>query len=169
MVTREFMIKLFAYDAWATERVFTAAAHLDLPALDATLLAGLGSLRQILVHTVSAVYIWRSRLEGVSPEAMLNPADFPTLNAIRNRWEVEAAGLQTLVAQLDDVLLAQDLAYHTTSGGPQTTARWQILMQVANHGTQHRSEAAALLTALGYSPGDLDMIVYFRAQAILPS
>ena len=37
---------------------------------------------------------------------------------------------------------------------------WQMLAHLANHGTQHRSEAAALLTAVGRSPGDLDMIFY---------
>jgi uncharacterized damage-inducible protein DinB len=37
---------------------------------------------------------------------------------------------------------------------------WQALAHVVNHGTQHRAEAAALLTTAGHSPGDLDMVDY---------
>jgi uncharacterized damage-inducible protein DinB len=43
-----------------------------------------------------------------------------------------------------------------------------MLAQVLNHGTQHRSEAAALLTAAGHSPGEIDLIFYIDALAEAP-
>jgi len=163
VISPDYLRTLFAYHEWATLRVLNTAAQLDPPALDATPLAGLGSLRQILVHALSADYVWRSRLEGTSPPAMLDPAAFPTLDTIRARWADEIATLRNVIATLDAPTLAEDLAYQTTRGIDQRTPRWQIFAHMANHGTQHRSEAAALLTALGHSPGDLDMIVFFRA------
>jgi uncharacterized damage-inducible protein DinB len=36
-----------------------------------------------------------------------------------------------------------------------------MMVHVANHGTQHRSEVAAMLTAFGRSPGDLDALYFF--------
>jgi uncharacterized damage-inducible protein DinB len=164
VVTANYIATLYDYDAWASTRVLDTAAQLDPPALDIAPLAGLGSLRRILSHTLSAVWIWRSRLEGVSPSAPLDPTNFRNLATLRERWVSELAGMHALIAGLDDALLAEPLAYRTTGGTPQATPRWQILVHLVNHGTQHRSEAAALLTAFGHSPGDLDMIAFFRAK-----
>jgi uncharacterized damage-inducible protein DinB len=37
---------------------------------------------------------------------------------------------------------------------------WHILLDVIIHATQHRSEAATLLTSYGQSPGDLDFTLF---------
>ena len=42
---------------------------------------------------------------------------------------------------------------------------WTMALHVVNHGTQHRSEAAALLTAEDRSPGELDLINYAEGLA----
>jgi len=46
---------------------------------------------------------------------------------------------------------------------PSDVRFWQMLAHVVNHGTQHRSEAAALLTTAGRSPGEIDMIFFAEA------
>jgi uncharacterized damage-inducible protein DinB len=165
MKASDYLASLYDYHAWATGRVLGAVARLAPADFDAAPLPGLGSLRAILVHAMSAEWIWRLRLEGHAPTAMLNPADFPALAALAERWQAEGQALRAHIDGLDEAGLAREVAYVTTSGSAGSNKVWQILMQVANHGTQHRSEAAALLTALGASPGDLDSIAFFRAQA----
>jgi hypothetical protein len=80
----------------------------------------------------------------------------PSPAALVATWEAEWAGWDAWLGTLDDNALLK-----TYDDVPM----WQLLAHVMNHGTQHRSEAAALLTEAGRSPGDLDMMDYAEALA----
>ncbi|MEP7189312.1 MAG: DinB family protein [Roseiflexaceae bacterium] len=157
----EEIMTLYDYNFWATDRILNAAEALNAEQFDATLLAGLGSLRVIFAHAVGAEWLWRTRWQGSNPPALPSPDDFPTLAAIRSRWREEQQLMRAFLATLREEELGRVLAYTNLSGQARRVVLWRTMIHVVNHGTQHRSEAAALLTALGHSPGDLDMIVFF--------
>lgn len=157
------LMTLYDYTYWANRRIFHAAAQLTTEQfLAPTELTG-GSVRNVLAHTLGAEWIWLTRCqEGRSPHALLDPAQFTTLDALVERWAEEEAAMRGYLASLDDAALTQPLTYANTSGRVMSNTLWHILVHVVNHGTQHRSEVAHVLTRLGHSPGDLDMILYAR-------
>jgi uncharacterized damage-inducible protein DinB len=91
--------------------------------------------------------------EGPEPE--LEP--LPTIDELRERWQAEWAAVDAWLPTLTDGFVQ----YGARRGVPV----WRMLVHVVNHGTQHRAEAAALLTAEGRSPGELDLINYAEEQA----
>jgi uncharacterized damage-inducible protein DinB len=50
-------------------------------------------------------------------------------------------------------------------GARRERAVWHILLDVIIHATQHRSEAAVLLTDYGQSPGDFDFTMFPNERA----
>jgi uncharacterized damage-inducible protein DinB len=67
---------------------------------------------------------------------------------------------QAFVIGLKDEDAARVYAQTLPNGADFRMPLWQMMLHVANHGTQHRSEVAAMLTSFGYSPGDLDLLFY---------
>ena len=120
-----------------------------------------GGLRGTLVHALFAEWIWRNRWEGTSPTVRLKPDDFPTFEALRARWTEEEKLLMAFVENVTEERLNSKFSYKATDGTPHERILWHAMAHLVNHGTQHKTEAAAMLTDFGQSPGDIDMIFYF--------
>jgi len=140
---------LFDYDRWATMRVLDAAAGVDDATWSMPDVIGERGLGGILVHALGATLWWRGQLHGTDPGPRPEDGPLPTVAALRTAWEAEWAIWDAWLARLDDATLAMR---------EEGVSLGEALLHLANHGTQHRSEAAAILARANASPGDLDLI-----------
>ena len=136
---------LFAYDRWATRRVLAALDGLDPAVWERTQVVDERGLGGIHVHHLGASQRWRIGLETRGEEEGPEPEDepLPAMDELRALWDAEWAAVDAWLPTLTDGFVAV-----VFEGIPV----WQMLVHVVNHGTQHRSEAAALLTAEGRAP-----------------
>ena len=95
---------------------------------------GLGG---ILIHHLGAHQRWRHGLSGSEDSPRPEHGPLPSPTELAEWWEAE---WRRLDAWLDTIV---DAWLITTDEG---IPFWQMLAHVVNHGTQHRAEAAALLT-----------------------
>lgn len=160
----EYIKMIYDYNDWGNQRILNTSELLSQEQLDAPTQNGYASLRATLVHTMHANWIWLSRWQGISPKVPLDARDFPTLASIRLRWQEEEQQTRAFLATLTESTLASDLTYQNLKGITFTLPLWQTMIHVVNHGTQHRSEIAFMLTALEHSPGDLDMSLFLNQR-----
>ena len=151
---------LYRYNQWSTAKILNAASNVTADQFLAPGTFPHGGLRSTLVHALFAEWIWRNRWEGTSPTVRLKPDEFPTFESLRSRWAEEESLLMTFVGNLTEDRLNSTFEYTSTEGKPYTRVLWQAMAHVVNHGTQHKTEAAAILTGFGHSPGDIDLIWY---------
>jgi len=116
-----------------------------------------------LTHVLGAEMAWRLRCEQVFdvPEPPL-PA---TLQILIQQWRAEEAAMRRYLQSVKDADLDRGITYPIDEGKTRTRVLWHILVHVVNHGTQHRSEAAALLTSYGHSLGDTDFTVFLNSRS----
>lgn len=152
---------LYNYNQWSTKKILGATSNVTQAQFLAPASFPHGGLRSTLVHAMFAEWIWRQRWEGTSPTLRWKPDDFPTFESLRARWAEEETLLMAFVDTLTDERLNSKFNYNSTDGKPHERILWQAMAHVINHGTQHKTEAAAMLTDFGQSPGDIDMILYW--------
>ena len=150
---------LYAYSAWANARILDTAEQLT-PEQFTTSGDGFNSIRDTLVHTASVQWLWLERWCERSPRELWDSASFADVAALRTCWEEVEVATSEYVATLGEPDLARFVSYLNFQGERWAYPLWQQLLHQVNHATQHRSEAALLLTRLGYSPGWLDYLFY---------
>ena len=162
---------LYEYNDWATRRILTASAQVSPEQFMVPASHSFGSLRGTLVHTLDAEYSWRMLLQHNTLETFreMKDEDFPTLEALEQRWMREHELMRAYLASLQEEGVSGIVRYTTPEGEKRERVRWHCLLHVVNHGTHHRSEAAAILTDFGHSPGDLDFTVFLNERRFSPS
>jgi len=161
-MNKQDLLILYKYNQWANAKILNAAAKVSQEQYLAPASFPHGGLRGTLVHALFAEWIWRNRWEGMSPMHRLKPEDFPTFESLFARWLDEEKQLMEFAEGLTDENLNNRFSYTNTSGKPFTKILWQAMAHLVNHGTQHRTEAAAILTDFGHSPGDIDLIYFLE-------
>ena len=154
---------LIAYNFWANNRILTTCARISTDEFVREVLPNPGwkSLREILVHTLDTEYGWRSVLQAQRDTTILEATDFADVAALRDHWQAEQAAWFDYEAGLSQETLQERYDENSQSG----LMVWQRIVHVVNHGTQHRSEAAAILTGYGLSPGEIDFDVFLKGNA----
>lgn len=153
---------LYKYNAWSNAKILDAASNITQEQFLAPVPFPHESLQGTLVHALFAEWVWCNRWEGIPPTSKLKPEDFPTVSSLRARWAAEEARLMKFVENLSDERLYTKFKYTSTEGYPHERVLWEAMAHLVNHGTQHKTEAAVILTSFGRSPGDIDLIVYIN-------
>jgi len=161
----ELIQTLYHYSEWANQRILETAAKATAEQFLEEVGVSYGSLRDTLVHIMSSQWMWLMRWTGTSPRSRLEADEYPDLASIRARWGEIEADSQQFLSELTPARLGGVVNYLTIEGEPRSYPLWQLMLQQVNHATQHRSEAAVMLTQFGHSPGDLDFVVYLRRQS----
>ncbi|MGQ0601308.1 MAG: DinB family protein [Anaerolineales bacterium] len=156
---------LFDYNYWANRQILKAAAQTTPEQFVAPVPNTYGSLRAILVHTGEAEHFWRNLCQHGTFTEDWTEAEFPALADLATRWREVEHAMRAYVAGLSDEALLGWVRYTTPSGVKRERVLWHCLLHVVNHGTQHRSEAAMILTNYGQSPGDLDFTIFLNSRA----
>ena len=160
MLNKADIATIFEYNYWANKRILNAASKTSLEQLVAPAAFPRGNLRATLIHILDAEYGWRLLLQHGQQAPDLTEEELPTLASIEERWAQEEADMRAYLARLGDEDLLTVIRYTNPEGIKRERVRWHGLYHAVNHGTQHRSEAAAMLTDYGQSPGDLDFTVF---------
>jgi uncharacterized damage-inducible protein DinB len=159
-MNKQDILLLYKYNQWANALILNAATNVTQEEFLAPASFPYGGLRGTLVHTLFAEWVWRQRWEGTSPTRRFKPEDFPTFDSLRMRWAEEEKALMSFAEGLSDEKLGSKFKYNATDGEPHQRTLWHAMLHLVNHGTQHRAEAAAILTDLDHSPGDIDLLYF---------
>jgi uncharacterized damage-inducible protein DinB len=161
-MTAEDLRAQFDYGYWANARLFGVASTLTPEQFTQPVSGSYGSIRNTLVHMMSAEWGWMERSGGFRRGPKLNPSDFPAFASVRERWEEVEGHIRRFLDTLKDEDLHRIVEFSLGEGPKQTLSVGEMMHHAAIHGVHHRGQVALLLRSLGYVPGDFDMLYYYR-------
>ena len=170
MNPRTHFATLARYNAWATRRLLDGVAALGEDDYRRDVGLFFRSIHGTLNHLLVAEHgLWLRRFaEGVSPKLALDEEVEPDRQRLAARLLEGAARWQPLIESWPAERFGGTLDYATTKGVPLSLPFAATLAHVFNHGTHHRGQITAALTALGQPCPELDLVYMLQQEQAEP-
>ena len=152
---------LFDYGYWANRKLFQVVSQLTPEQFTEPVDGTHGSIRNTLVHVLSAEWGWLSRCGGPERAAPLNPVDFPTAASLVDVWNQVEESVRQFLSALRDDDLGRIVEFVIGGTEKRSMPVGELMQHAANHGVHHRGQISLLLRMLGYSPDNFDILFYY--------
>jgi uncharacterized damage-inducible protein DinB len=152
--------RLYDYSYWANARLFGVVGQLTTDEFTRSVSGSYGSVRNTLVHILSAEWGWLDRCGGFSRGPKLDPERYPTAQSVIDAWSEVERHMRAFLAALTDDDLARDIDFAIGEGPKHVLALGDLLQHAAVHAAHHRGQVALLVRALGHPPGNFDWLFY---------
>src|ERR1051326_7560795 len=96
------LTELYDYGYWARDQLLHAIGQLPPEQFTQPVAGSYGSIRNTLVHVLSAEWGWLDRCGGPPRGPKLNPDDYPTLETLIDRWREVEGSMRAFLAGLTD-------------------------------------------------------------------
>lgn len=157
--------RLLAYHGWAYQRLLQGLQALDEAQYCAPCGLYFGSIHGTLNHLAVADRIWLARLRAQpQPFASLDAEAANERSALADYLQHGVQAWLEQLRQYDDAELLQPLAYRNMRGEAQAKPIADLVLHLVNHGSHHRGQVSAALTAMGQAAPALDYL-YFLPDA----
>jgi uncharacterized damage-inducible protein DinB len=164
-MTRDELTLLVDYHYWARDRIITAITRLSPEQYTQEVVSSFPSVRDTVVHTYAAEWVWYQRWQGESPTALIPGDRFPDVESLRRAWIDLEHQIRAHLASRGQADLSAVIEYRLLNGTPGATPFWQMLQHVVNHGSYHRGQVTTLLRQLGATaPESMDLITFYRLR-----
>jgi uncharacterized damage-inducible protein DinB len=152
--------RLYNYGYWANARLFRVVAGLTPAQFTQTVAGSYGSVRNTLVHVMSAEWGWLDRCGGFPRGPALKPDDYPTFESLASTWRTVETHVRDFLATLSDADLDRVVQFTLPGSEPRAIPLGALMQHAANHAVHHRGQVALLLRLLGHTPGNVDLVIY---------
>ena len=155
--------RLLHYHYGMFERVWECAHDLTGNQFVAESDYSFGSVRNHFVHCLNVDRRWLARLKGGAPPPRLKATDYPDQAALFVEWEHICQRVLAYVGSLTEQELNETMQVDLDGRNLEARRfqRWEILLHMANHGTDHRAQILARLHELGAETIEQDLILHW--------
>src|SRR5262245_35217346 len=106
----------YDYSYWANKHLFQVISQLPPEQFTRSVGGGFGSIRNTLVHILSAEWGWLGRCGGPERGPRLNAADYPTLESVTVKWRTVEGYVREFVSNLKEEDITRNAEYLNDAG-----------------------------------------------------